>query len=214
VKGILALGRFLLWLLFFLFCYSSFMILIQYGTGDYASKMITSWSSIGQEFEKSYETLQSGGPATGEGAQPGAVAGAEGDKTAPPPGFVPLLIWGSVILFLLGFFWLVAVAFQESLLWGLATLFVIGAIPFWISHFRESTPPFLLVIIASVVFGFTIVNYGIDPYQYFLGPPPKPKSEPTEPSPLDDIVPPAAPGAAPKSMFFLPRSADMLPVWV
>jgi hypothetical protein len=205
VKGILTLGRFLLWLLFFLFCYSSFMILVQFGPSNYASKMFTSWGSVGEEFQKSYETLQSGGPVAGDSTQPGVPG--EAGKPGPPPGYVALLIWGSVVLFLLGFFWLVAVGFQESLLWGLAVLFTgIGAVLFWVTHFREATPPFLLVLISLIVMGVSFVNYGLDPYEYFLGPPPKPA--PKQPSPLDDVVPPPQ---APKSMFILPYSAAVLP---
>ncbi|MBV9463376.1 MAG: hypothetical protein JO317_04020 [Verrucomicrobiae bacterium] len=40
VKGILRLGRFILWVMVFLFFYSSFLILIQYGAQNYQAHMI------------------------------------------------------------------------------------------------------------------------------------------------------------------------------
>jgi len=189
VQGILRLGRFLLWLCLFLFAYSSLLTLFQYGRTDYGSQMLTSWGSIGQEFEKSYETLTAAPEST---ATDGTESG-ESAKSEPtgPPSYFPLLIWGSIIISLLGFFWIVAVAFQESLLWGLSVLFIpFVMLIFWISHIRESTPPFILVIIGNLTLGFAFSYYGVDAQEYFIGPPPQPlKLKP--PSPLEESAVPA-----------------------
>jgi hypothetical protein len=187
VQGILRLGRFLLWLCLFLFAYSSIMILFQYGRQDYGSQMVTSWGSIGQEFQKSYEALTAA-PAPTESQ--GTEAGETGKSEATgPPGYFPLLVWGSVIICLLGFFWIVAAAFQESLLWGLAVLFIpFVLILFWISHIREATPPFVLVLIGNLTLGFSFTYFDVDWQEYFIGSPPE--LRPKQPSPLEESAVP------------------------
>jgi hypothetical protein len=193
VTGILTLGRYLIWLAVFLFFYSSFMVLLQFGSKSYVPKMVEGWGSIAQELEASYKTLSAttatstapageGQPAASGEAKTGAAG--EAQKSGELPGHVALLIWGSVVVCLLGFFWMVALAFQEGMLWGLGVLFIpfLGLI-FWLTHFREATPPLVIWAIGAVVQFFVFSHYGIDFQEYFLGSPapiPPPKSDPLE----------------------------------
>lgn len=165
------------------------MVLIQYGTKGYAPKMIGGWGSIAQEFQKSFQTLSSAPAAApaGETAAPADGKAADGGAPAKPgevPAFVSLLIWGSVVVCLLGFFWMVAVAFQESMLWGLGVLFIpFLAFIFWLTHFREATPPLVIWVIGAVTQFFVFAHYGVDFHEYFLGsptPPPAPQPNPLE----------------------------------
>jgi len=202
VSGILRLGRFLIWLAVFLFFYSSFLVLFQYGSANYTQKMLGGWSSITGEFEKSYRTLSATAPVStpdtaGPAASPTAAgktpassaSGGEEKKSGELPGYVAILIWGSVIICLLGFFWMVAVAFQESMLWGLGVLFIPPlAVVYWISHFREATPPLVLWVIGVVVQVIVTVHYGVDLQQYFLGAPPPPATP--QPNPLEGMIVP------------------------
>jgi hypothetical protein len=194
VRGILVLGRYLIWLSVFLIFYSSFMVLIQYGARSYAPKMISGWGSIAQEFEKSFHTLSSApaATATGDDKAPADGKTTDGGKPAKPgevPGFVSILVWGSVVTCLLGFFWMVAVAFQESMLWGLGVLFIpFLAVIFWLTHFREATPPLVIWVIGAGVQFFVFAHYSIDFQEYFLGAPTPPPTP--QPNPLEGMIMP------------------------
>jgi hypothetical protein len=189
VKGILTLGKFLIWLAIFLFFYSSFLVLFQFGSKNYVTKMTSGWGSVAQEFQTSFRTLtapvpvgsrETSAPSTAGTA--GTTSGADTAKPGEIPGHVTMLIWGSVVVCLLGFFWIVAVAFQESMLWGLGVLFIPGLfIIYWLTHFREATPPFILWAIGFVVQFFIFSHYGIDFHDYFLGTPPELKPQPGNP---------------------------------
>ena len=216
MRGILKLGRFLIWLAVFLFFYSSFLVLFQHGSANYVSKMIDGWGSIAQEFEKSYRTLTASAASSDRAAAPAQPSTASSDAAKKPgemPGYVSMMIWGSVVVCLLGFFWMVAAAFQESMLWGLVILFVplltsaVAAVTqaglvillvllltplifiiFWITHFREATPPFVLLLIGGFVQFFIFSYYGIDFQEYFLGTPPE--LRPNQPNPLEGMIMP------------------------
>jgi len=187
VRGILILGKFLIWLAVFLFFFSSFLVLIQFGSKNYVPKMTSGWGSVAQEFEKSYHTLSATQPeATSGNAAPGAAAGAQA-KSGEIPESVSFLIWGGVVISLLSYFWMVAVAFQESMIWGLAVLFIPGAaILYWITHFREATPPLVIGAIGGFVLFFTFTHYGVDPAEYFMGTPAPPPAK--TPNPLEGMI--------------------------
>ena len=196
MRGILTLGRYLVWLAVFLFFYSSFLVLFQFGSKNYVPKMIDGWGSIAQEFEKSYQTLSApaaavstgptAAPATGQ-AQAGAASSGGVKKAGEIPDYVSVIIWGSVVVSLLGFFWLIAVAFQESMLWGLGVLFIPGLfLIYWLTHFREATPPFVLLLIGGFVQFFVFSYYGIDFQGYFMGSPTPPP--PPQPDPLAGMI--------------------------
>ena len=92
---------------------------------------------------------------------------------------------------MLAFFWLVAVAFQDSMLWGLVVLFIPGgAFVYWITHFREATPPLVVGAIGSFTLFFTFTHYNIDYMDYFIGTPAPPP--PKQPSPLEGMIVPVS----------------------
>ena len=190
MRGILKLGRFLIWLAVFLFFYSSFLVLFQHGSANYVSKMIDGWGSIAQEFEKSYRTLTASAASSDRAAAPAQPSTASSDAAKKPgemPGYVSMMIWGSVVVCLLGFFWMVAAAFQESMLWGLGVLFVPGLfVIYWLTHFREGTPPFILWVIGALTQFFIFAHYGLDFQEYFLGTPPE--LRPNQPNPLEGMI--------------------------
>jgi len=191
VRGILTLGKFLIWLVVFLFFFSSFLVLIQFGSNNYVPKMTSGWGSVAQEFEKSYHTLSATQPETVAGNTATATAGGAAVGTQAQPGEVPqsvsLLLWGGVVICLLSFFWMVAVAFQESMLWGLAVLFIPPvAIIYWITHFREATPPFVIGVIGVVVLFFTVTHYGVNLVEFFMGTSTPPPAK--TPNPLEGMI--------------------------
>lgn len=197
VRGIPTLGKFLIWLAVFLFFYSSFLVLFQFGPKNYAPKMIEGWGSIAQEFEKSYQKLSVSATAAASSdetaapgqAQTGAADSGGVKKAGEIPSHVSMVIWGAVVICLLGFFWMIAVAFQESMLWGLGVLFVPGIfLIYWLTHFREATPPLILVLIGVFVQFFIFSYYGIDFQGYFLGSPPPPAAP--HPDPLAGMIAP------------------------
>lgn len=197
VRGILTLGRLLIWLAVFLFFYSSILVLFQFGSKSYVPKMIDGWGSIAQEFEKSYRTLSAAAtaapsgeaPAPATGQAPASTAAGSAQNPAEIPSYVPLLIWGSVVICLLGFFWIVAIAFQEGMLWGLGVLFIPGLfLIYWLVHLREATPPFVLLLIGVFVQFFVFTHYGLDIQEYFMGSPTPPP--PLPPNPLAGMIMP------------------------
>lgn len=191
MRGILTLGKFLIWLVVFLFFFSSFLVLIQFGYKNYVQKMTSGWGSVAQEFEQSYRTLSAAQSEAGSTAPATADGKAAGAQTQPGEisGTVSLLLWGGVVICLLSFFWMVAVAFQESMIWGLAVLFIPGAaIIYWITHFREATPPIVIGAIGVFVMFFTVTHYGVDLTEFFMGTPTAPA--PKAPNPLEGMIMP------------------------
>ena len=73
---------------------------------------------------------------------------------------IPLILLGSII-FIIGGFWFLIAAFRESVLWGLACLFIpIVQLFFLIVHWPKAKKPFLLQLLAIVLI---IVGLFIDP---------------------------------------------------
>ena len=65
-----------------------------------------------------------------------------------------LLIMGAIIA-LVGFAWIVVMAFQESLLWGLACFFCkpIGTLIFVVLFWQEAKKPFFVYLAGALICG-------------------------------------------------------------
>jgi len=197
VRGILTLGRYMLWLAVFLFLYSSMLILFQYGFKEYPARLIEGWGSFAQEARAAFQVAfapKAEETASAEGGEKGKQEGSASDqaksaeggekKTQEVPTHVSLLIWGSMVLCGVGWLWTVMLAMQEGMLWGLGTLFIpLVSLFFWLTHFRECLPPIVLWLIGFFVQMFVVSYYGVDLMEYFFGAPLTP-APPPPPSPL------------------------------
>lgn len=99
-----------------------------------------------------------------------AAQGEEDIKTRTVPPYVPYLIWGGLVVAIVGHIWITLVAIQDGVFWGLFVLFFnpIGGLVYCFTRVRGAVPVYTIYVIGLLMMGIPAWLFDVSLIEFFF----------------------------------------------